>query len=141
MEPVKRGSITVVEQVYHRSAPDENPTCASVGFERAMASSEQIYHRVLDVGEGWVPLDCGWVKKPSLLLLVNRKTRFAVIPTPEQQAAADAAVLEVELHEACSNPLLVYPGESQRFCPRHAEGIRLRCITGSLKLDLYAYPE
>jgi len=71
---------------------------ASSRFSRKLLTKEQPYARYLECGSTWQPLDCGWVKRCSCMVLENRgKNALRVI--------------------VGTGRFSVLPGESMRCCP------------------------
>lgn len=137
------GHLSVVEQLYHE-APD-HPTPHGHQFSRRLETDEQAYSRTLKVGPDWRPLDCGWVRKVGMLLLVNAEGRFRTVqPTEGERAEAAGRVVEVAFLSALGGDLqpalLLRPGESQRYEPADAGAIRLRCRGGMARVLLTLIP-
>lgn len=59
----------------HYSGPGQKSLVAQVGFDRRVQKPEQVYVRELVVGLEPQSLDCGWVKDPGMVLVVNQATK------------------------------------------------------------------
>lgn len=56
----------------HYAGPGQRQVVAQVGFDRRVQKPEQVYVRELVVKIGETSVDCGWVKEPGMLLIVNQ---------------------------------------------------------------------
>jgi len=59
----------------HYAGPGQRQVVAQIGFDRRVQKPEQVYVRELVVGVGENPVDCGWVKEPGMLLVVNHAVK------------------------------------------------------------------
>jgi hypothetical protein len=156
--PASSGALlTVVGQAVHQSG-DAEPAAAEFRFERRLLTSEQPFVRRCQVGEQWQPLPQSWLAEASYMVLTNERPTFAVNPTAEQQAEADARVVEIgfvpppeaearTMHSparAAVGPfaaMLVRPGEQQPITPVSLAGVRLRCRSGTARCVVTLFPE
>ncbi len=136
-----KSQITVVEQVYHRLVGNQ-PCLVESRFSRELVSNEQPYERHLSVGEQGKPLDCGWVKEASQLLILNEAGRnLQVNSTKEGREETSRKVLEVYYLGAVGFSWLVYPRESIRVCPNTLEGLAVRSKSGTIPFILHVIPK
>lgn len=137
-----RARFTFVGAVTHQS-PDGVPTTAEIRAAAWLETDEQPWVRHTRVGADWVPLDTGYVKDARLVVVTNKGVAFRVNPTPEQQAAADGAILSVGVvaPDGTVYPFAVIPpGESMPF-QVHAEArIVLRAPSGPVPVTIHAIP-
>jgi hypothetical protein len=158
--PASSGALlTVVGQAVHQSG-DAEPAAAEFRFERRLLTSEQPFVRRCQVGEQWQPLPQSWLAEASYMVIANERPTFAVNPTAEQQAEADARVVEIgfvppleplaeprTMHSparAVASPfdcILVRPGEQQPLTPSSLARVRLRCRTGAARCVVTLFPE
>jgi hypothetical protein len=157
-QPASAGALlTVVGQAVHQTG-DAEPAAAEFRFERKLLTSEQPFVRRFQVGEQWQPLPQSWLAEASYMVLTNERPTFAVNPTPEQQAEADARIVEIgfvpppesEPRTMHSPPrgnvgpfaaMLVRPGEQQPITPVSLAGVRLRCRAGAARCVVTLFPE
>lgn len=135
-----RSRIEVVEQIYLMQ-PREMPAGVENRWGRWLDTpEEQVFTRTCQVGEEFAPLETGWVEAASLVIVTNVPTRFQVMPTEAERAAADARVVELTCGEEPEWVLL--PGETFRGSPSPAALGRLcvRCRQGKCKITVRAYP-
>lgn len=139
-----RGRLTVTESVYCQ-IPGMVTTRVGKPFYRWLKSIQQVYSRVMAVGEEWVQLDLGWLTSAGQLLVENEAETFNRVPTKEQREAADAKVLIIGAKIAANEflPLfLVPPGESSRpGIPVDMGALWVRCNKGSTLVTLTIVPE
>lgn len=135
--------VTVVESVYH-FLPKRQPQGSEVRYSRTLASAEQIYVRLMQIGPEWAKLDCGWVKAASMLVLSNEEGKgLDRVPTPAQRAETAARVVELATttpEGALVSTDLVPPGESLRRIPSELGWIWVRCRTGTALVTLTLVP-
>jgi hypothetical protein len=90
-----KSEITVVEQVYHQLSGSQ-PRAIESRFSRELESDEQPYERHLKVGEESVPLDCGWIKEASQLVIINEEGKgLQANPTDEERKGLACKILEI----------------------------------------------
>ncbi len=132
--------IVVKETTYWQSR-GSNPQSVSASFSRLVNSEEQPYIRTrLKVSEEWQPLDTGWLKGTSMVIVENLPEVRQTIPTPEQIKAAKAKILEVGTSDSVFCHVLV--GESIRISPPYGNvnGLRMRCLSGITSVTVTALP-
>lgn len=90
------GHVTVVEQV-SRHLGLEQPWAVANTYMTLVGSDEQVYERHTRVGEGWRPLDCGWVRGAAVLILRNDEGRqqLQVNPSPQEVEAVARRVVQL----------------------------------------------
>lgn len=113
----------------HYAGPGQRQLVAQVGFDRRVQKPEQVYVRELVVSFGEpVPLDCGWIKEPGLVLVVNQAPK-----------GSDALIVMSVNGEPCIQAL---PGEC--IPPFHPVPGAVGKFTLSSLVDvpvtLYAFP-
>ncbi len=139
----EKSVITIVENVYYRE-PGEEPVMTELRHSRIIDGTGQAYERRLTATEDWQPLDCGWIKEASQLIIRNREGYFPVTnPTEEEQAEADSKIIEIA-HGTPKNSdfsWLVYPKESMRGVPGNLNGLNVRSQSGSTRFTLVLYPK
>jgi hypothetical protein len=141
--PVQRNRLTVVETIYHWLR-DGQPIFVQQGWNRLLDSDEDGYKRRVVVKQEWQQLDLGWLKsKPlSAVYLANEREQQAVNPSPEEQAAIEAKVVEVGFAESGIHAAFqIRPGESMRACPIDADRLYLRSRAGIARINILAIPE
>lgn len=137
--------ITVVETVAHQ-AVGGRPYGYQVAFDRLVETNEQPYERTgakAVVGEEWVPLDCGWIESPGMIVLKNEEGRFTqTIPTSEEKDAAFTRVIEIGVESrGIVEAFAETPAtETSRFKPLNISKIRIRCRHGEAHFTLIAFP-
>lgn len=101
--------LTVVEHAYHQRL-GEDPVEVESSFSRALASDGHLYERHLTAIKEWVPLDCGWVERTSLLIIKNNEGKFLFTnPTPEKIAEIAARIIELSEVGLYNNRWLIPP--------------------------------
>lgn len=134
--------LTTTTDTYHESQ-DNPPTQISFGFERLLKTDEEVYSRRLVVGEEWVPLDCGWLEKASLIVIRNVLVPLKVNPTEEEALAISQREIWLTQDE---NPTensphwVIHPGEGFQGSPSSLSDIHLRCRKGQVKVSLSIIP-
>jgi hypothetical protein len=142
----KTGRIAVVEMVSFNS-PGISSHSTDTRFVRHLKSDEQPYIRQLTIGEDWQPLDLGWVKNPSMIIIENREGSFMQVqPTREEREEAAKKVVEIGIRngetEATWPDWLVRPGENFRGSPSFIDTkIEIRCQHGKAKVTVNIFPE
>ena len=127
--------------VYHEQH-NQPPTYATAAFSRMLPrGSEAAYTRRVQVGEGWVPLDCGWLTSAAVgAVLLENQTREDGdrLPTDVERAAVDAAVVEV----CCGGTAWELPprGGFMFGIQSDASTLRLRCVQGVATVGVLVCP-
>ena len=147
--------LVVVESLYHCGEVG-TPTNHDTRFNRILATDEQPYSRIgIQLTEQWQPLQTGWLKDASMLVLTNlkaeRRTLTAKgVPNPVQALLPDkTGWVEVGLaftglndEIACQLPFAhLPPGETLRFSPTNLNQLLLRCAHGTARCNLLLLPE
>lgn len=139
-QPPEFNRVTVRSDVVFQRDEDRSTKCWGEPHSFLVASCEAAWERVMLVGSEWQELELGWVKEPSLLILSNPPARWTRNPTEEQQAEADARVIEVCFGQSPSiGCLLVRPGREANIEP--AARAWVRCAQGQTKLSIVAIPK
>ncbi len=136
-----RDRITVVEQVTYQQNNRE-PNSSRNTYVRYVESAEQLYHRIEVIAtEEWQPLipnGC-WILNVGCLLIISEGTKFILQPTEEEQAEADAKILEIT--DCRDNSWLVYPKETFRGSPTHPEELLIRSQSGEARYTITVFPK
>jgi hypothetical protein len=126
--------------VYHEQHKLQ-PTHATAAFSSMLSQGgEAAYTRRVQVGEEWLPLDCGWLRDDAGAVLLTNQTREDGdrVPTDAQREAVDAAVVEV-----CSGgtPWKLPPRGGFVFgIPVDVSMLRLRCVCGVATVGVHVCP-
>lgn len=142
------GRLTVVETCVYYAPGDDKPVTTDARFSRAVTTDEQPYVRRCALGEDWVPLDTGWLAgQVSAVVVENHRPARQAIPSPQERAAEDGAVVEVGVTTPTGNgefyvfaALTVPVGEACRFNFVATQFVRLRCRAGKAKVTITAFP-
>jgi len=130
----------VVEIVYHQQK-NRPATSSDNRFTRSLANDQQPFYRIgIEVGKDWQPLieNC-WITDIGMIHIFNEGTRFVVQPTTEEQAEADAKILEIS--EKRANGWLIPPKETFRGSPTNPENLWIRSLHGRITYTLTVYPK
>lgn len=155
-----RPRVTVAGSVYHQ-IPGETPLQADIRYARWLDSDQDPYSRTrMPVGEQWQPIESGWIEKPGMIIVTNRRDQPGMTPTATEREAAEARVIEVgivvDLNRSAAQrtmhdprvPVVVVPlfvirlGESQQWTPAPGSmpAYRLRCVAGEAKASVVVLP-
>ncbi len=138
---ISKSRIVVVETVYHQQHGGQ-PTAVESRYAHNLTTDEQVYGpRKIVATEEWKPLDVGWVKSASLLILSNEEGKgLQVNPTEQQRKDMAARVVELSWDP---RPFvwLIHPGHSFRGCPSQLKGLIIRCRSGQAECFVTVYPE
>jgi hypothetical protein len=137
--PLHAARVTVTQTVTHMTR--ERQVSWESMFGRMISTEEQPFVRNSKVGEQWMPLETGWLKDCSCLVLVNEEGKLGdTYPTLEEKKVTAAKVIELGWAEdtAC---WLVPPGESFRGSPADLGKLRIRCQRGEAKYTLVLVPK
>lgn len=138
--------ISVVERIiYQALTVGEQPYAVEHTFYRDLVTSdEQVYERKLKVGEEWQPLDLGWGKdweRIGLVYVENLEGQFKQLqPTEEEQAEANAKVLELSYDGVSDEAWLVPPKETFRGYPAEPGRLMIRCQSGMARIMVRIFP-
>lgn len=141
----EKGTLTVVERVYHQLDSDQ-PTSVETSFTQRVMSDEQPYSRRMKVGEEWVPIGKGWLEECAMLVLRNDPESRFTIPSDEEKAADAVKVIEVGTDIGTHGPFHVIrwaylsPEKSLRIAPSDIDKIMVRCQAGIGRLLVSAFP-
>ncbi len=136
----------VVKETTYFQARGSPAMSVMASFVRPVASEEVPYQRPkVKVTEAWQPVDVGWLKKASMVILENPLEKRNTIPTAEETRAAGAKVLVIGVDYGEGPPLAAQhcpPGESVRVNPPFGSvsALRMRCLSGECLVTLTAFP-
>ena len=115
--------MTVVEHVYHQ-AEDAPAVLTERRWSAWLKTNEQPYgRRDVKVGVAWQPLDTGWVKNPSLLILEN----------------TGQEVLSLGIGNPPVPFAWIEPGQDARFSP--CGPLAIDCPDGETTYTIMAFPD
>ena len=147
--PALKARLVVVETVTH-VPPQGEPTSVGVGFAQTLETDEAPYRRpsgTFKVGPDWRPLELGWLgeegAKVSQVVIANIEgTDLQKVPTPEERAATSALVVQIgtETGAGVFPFSVIRPGQSTRFEPYLVELVRVRCLGGTARCNLFVVP-
>jgi hypothetical protein len=137
--PKTRYRFGVVETSYHQIHGSQPSGLVESRFSGWISSDEQPYGpRFMNrVGPDWVKLDCGWVKKASMLFLKNE---------PQDKTLIGEAAVQVGLWVGQDHVVpfaeipAEFPSHSARFCPTDLDALYVRCLRGETRLTVTIYP-
>jgi hypothetical protein len=135
--------LSYVLQIYYQ-APGDDAVAITVRHLKKLKSDEQPYERKLKVSKNWLPLEFGWIKEPSLIVVRNLGiARIQGVPTSEQKEAAEAAVLEyaIKLGDGVVPVALIAPTDCLPLVPLGDDVPLVRCRKGEVTCILTAYPK
>lgn len=143
--PTAFSRLTVVETIYHQSA-DGDATVIGKPYNRILFSGEQLYPRVLTIGQEWVDISKGcWLERASQLVLHNNEGKqVQVIMTEEERSKLTERMVEIgvqvgDVVEAFSS--IPPGGESCRISNPYIKKLRIRCVKGTAKVVISIVPE
>ena len=135
--PASTTRLTVIETVYYQLS-NSQPMSVPVRFTRQIKTDEQPWVRKIQVGENWQPIDKGWIKNCSMLMLVNEEgSGLQKVPTEEERRDISARVVLIGNDSFC---VRVRPGESCRIEPDDFLDANLICMQGKARCTLYIFP-
>lgn len=133
--------LTVVESIYFQPQ-NGNPKQVSAGFERKLSSTEDPYERNLKITTTWQKIDWGWLEDVGTFVISNEEgKRLQKIPTPEEEAAIAACVVEISYSQDSKEAWLIPPGESMRGFPKIPQSLFIRCQSETVRIKLFAVPK
>lgn len=143
-----RDRITVVDQVTHYSPRNNKTYPFESRYSIELKTVEQPYERSglnAYVEEEWKPLDLGWIKKASLLILKNEEGKFPRNPTEKERLALIKRLIVVGFKsDENSNPLeiIVIPPQTDiRFFPKDISKIYMRSAFEKVHYSMLILPE
>lgn len=135
--------LSVVGAVFCQS-PGNQAEGTEFRAKRALETDEQVFKRHLRASEQWQPLECGWLPDAGMLLIVNNEGKFQVNPTDKEREEMNGRILEItyRVNEGTENAevWLILPGEPMLANPSHADGLDIRCRSGTAKFTVYLFP-
>lgn len=142
-QPRSGARLVVVEQLAWQQDDDDGVPLHN-GFAAQIESSERPYLRRLTVGEGWAPLDAGWIGADAKTVWIANAEgkRLAANPTPEDAAETAKKVLIVARRGGEEgSPVFVElvevpPGQHARLRLAFPFAwLRVRCASSFAKVD------
>lgn len=132
------------EMLYYHPV-DDDPMSVNPKFVRNVSSDESPYGpKKVQVGPDWAPLDAGWVKKISILLLENVRPLRQVYPTLQEKDEEESKVVEIgaALGDLVVQTQEILMGETLKISPCLGDitGMRVRCRKGSTLAKLTVFP-
>lgn len=132
----------VVRQTYYHTRPGRDPDCCEPRYVRWLATADQPCIRELSLTDSWVPLDTGWVKEPSLVVVANDELPEK-FPADEAEKTRVAAATVV-IGRGGEALLEVRPGEAQPLCLARAAlaphiALSVRAV-GTARVTITAFP-
>ncbi len=106
--------LVVVETVSHIG---EEIVSADSRFSRNLESDEQPFSRKVYVGQDWAPLECGWIKEASMLVLE------CIGAAPIQLGTEVTGWTKKTQTIPMTAPIM--PGESIRLPPHRLDKLRI----------------
>jgi len=131
--------LTVVSKIYLQTTQEE-PFAVDVRYEEQVLSDEQVWERHTKVGEGWIPLDCGWVDEASLVVITNNE-----MPVPHNQLTGSVGPVNVHILEVGESqsriPIFeIPPGQSLPGRPVDLKGLVIRSRGGTVRFTVWVLP-
>lgn len=117
--------LVVLGSVYYKQASGPTSQVATT-YAEMLASDEQVYQRQVTVGEEPAPIDSGWVKEASLLVVIN-----------EDKVLGNPGVL------LCSGVVpfsRIPPGQHVRVPHPDLSSLRVRSLSGRVKCSIHLVP-
>lgn len=136
-KPVTKDRLTYRLMWYH-IPPDSDAQTVECGHTRTLEHRDQPYIRKMVATEAWQPLDYGWIKEPSTILIETFRLHLPVNPSEEQKKAYEEGILELGYADS-SGGFLVYPGQSLPFNITKPESLQIRSLKGDVHFCLHAY--
>ena len=138
--------VVVVEQTVFTSASDQPEGAHPSNFCRAVRTDEMPYTQDFKATPEWRPLPLGWLQgnPVSFVKVENKRRRRQVLPSPQEEDADAALVIELGLlvGDADVRPFaLVRPGEDNRVEYLDPAAVYFRCRAGECKGRLTVYPD
>ena len=134
--------LTVVESVYHQLS-NQPPAMLYRGeghqFSRDLKSDEDAYERRCVATAEWTPLECGWVKRCSHLLLRNDYS--SPVRQPDESDANDHTLEIMFVGGDESSMMLLVPSESMRVHPVDPKSLMIRGRVSGVRYTLCIVPE
>jgi len=123
----KQPQLVVVQWIYYMGQTEEIHT-----IQHSQTSDckkyEQVYKRSLKATTEWQLLDCGWIKNPSLITIINNEkdTRHT---------------LHLAFDDCDNDVLLVPPDTCQTLRPNRPKTVFIRSSMPSTQYTLHVFPE
>lgn len=138
-----RDRLTVVEDFYFRSVDNEPDLFSRRYYRELKSNGHQVYRRRVTIGAEWQSLDLGWLTGCVGMLVIGNDTGKdrQTIPTEEEQAEIDAAVVELSYNTTEHDGWIINPGESFRGQPTDSRKLLMRCRQGKARCEMFIVPE
>jgi hypothetical protein len=141
----------VIQDTINYVTPNGEVTQDHTNFTHWLENqSEQPYNRRMIAVEQWEKIPIGWAGEwgsCSMVYIENIREPRQVRPTPEEQAAEDAKIIEVHFGPAShggfsadDSIFVIPPGESLRGQPKKFDQIYIRCLSGFARYTISIYP-
>lgn len=132
--------LTVVDTVYFSTLNDDPHEIGSKFARVLRDDDDQPYKRRYSVGSDWTPLDTGWLRACSQLLIKHERPVLERVPSLEDVDAEQSKIVQVAFSHFGDDYWEIHPGESMRGCPSNLGHLCLRCSTGVAKVTVFLVP-
>lgn len=132
--------LTVVESVYYQQ-PGVEALQIEAGYSYFVQENEQIFKRVTFADIDWRPIDVGWIKKASCVVIQNVhqiETRRKL--TEEEALEVSKHLIQVRFEDS-KYWFELSAKESMRFKPSEVSKLTLRSAYGLTRYVAYIVPE
>jgi hypothetical protein len=137
--PAQKSRLVIKETVYFQQ-PEAKPIAIESGSGQDIASDEQPYQRIIKLTENWTPLDTGWVKEASLIVIESQAGKHQLVrPDAKQIQETAAKVIEIGMNEVAHD--LIPAGQTRAFTPVRFSSRQLRCQSGEVKAIITVFPK
>jgi hypothetical protein len=148
IRPLDRTRLVVQDTISYATPQGETSQDHSNFTHWIKAKDEQPYIRRLTCTDQWEKIPIGWAGEwtaCSAFRIENLREVRQVRPTPEEQAAEDAKVIEImfgSIRESTDidSVFVISKGESFRGQPKKFDQVRIRCLSGSTRYAISIYP-
>ena len=142
--PLRKSSpelrMTLVETIYYQQ-PGVNALEINAGYSYFVQENEQPFQRIAFAGPEWKNLECGWIRKPSCVLIQNKfevETRRKL--SEEEKAESDKHVIQVRFIDSAYY-FEIAVKESMRFKPSDVSKLQIRSAYGLTRYISTLIPE
>lgn len=132
--------LTVVESVYYQQ-PGADSVQIEAGYTYFVQENEQIFKRITFADVDWKPLETGWVKKASCVVIQNVhqvETRRKL--TEEEALDASKHLIQVRFEDS-QHWFELRVKESMRFKPSDVSKLLIRSAYELTRYTAYLIPE
>jgi hypothetical protein len=137
--PAQKSRLVIKETVYFQQ-PEAKPIALESGSGQDIASDEQPYQRIIKLTESWTPLDTGWVKEASLIVIENQAGKHQLV-RPDAKQIQEIAAKVIEIGKEGEAWELVPAGQTRVFTPVELDRIQLRSRSGEVKAIVTVFPK